>query len=110
RTDHPDFDIQPFRRVRYPIAYPKRRLMKSRICLAVLAIIMAPALASAQARDEWRWTGVVAKGGTLEVSGVLGDIQVTRGTGTEVVAKAVKHARRGDDSDVRAVQLKVIKR
>ena len=84
--------------------------MKSRICLAVLAIIMAPALASAQARDEWRWTGVVAKGGTLEVSGVLGDIQVTRGTGTEVVAKAVKHARRGDDSDVRAVQIKVIKR
>jgi hypothetical protein len=81
--------------------------MKGRICLAVLAIIMVPTLSSAQARDEWSWRGVVAKGGTLEVSGVLGDIQVTRGTGTEVVAKAVKHGRRHDASEV---DIKVIKR
>jgi DUF4097 and DUF4098 domain-containing protein YvlB len=54
--------------------------------------------------EEFRWSGHVAPGKTIEIKGISGDIEATAGVG-EVEVVATKHSRR---SDVSSVNIKVV--
>jgi hypothetical protein len=58
-------------------------------------------LASSAAAEDFRWQGVVASGGAIEIKGVNGGIDAT-GTGGSgpVEVTAVKKARRSDPEEV----------
>ena len=66
--------------------------------LFAAAVLMAMA-SSAQAQD-FKWHGAIAKGKTLEIRGVSGDIRATRASGSEAEVTAVKSARKSDPDDV----------
>lgn len=51
--------------------------------------------------DEFRWSGRVEAGRTLEIKGVNGPIEAVLADGDEVVVTAEKSARRSDPSEVR---------
>ena len=55
--------------------------------------------------DEFRWSGPIAQGQTVEIKGINGRITAEAGTGNEVQVLAVKTSRR---SDVNTVQVKVV--
>jgi len=59
----------------------------------------APAAASAVQQD-FRWTGRIDAGKTLEIRGINGAIRVERATGAEAEVVAQKTARRSDPADV----------
>ncbi len=73
--------------------------MKPTICAAVLLMCVATT-ARAQGND-FSWRGTLAAGKTIEVRGVLGDIDVVAATGTTVEVTAVKRARRSNEEDVK---------
>jgi hypothetical protein len=47
-------------------------------------------------RDEFRWTGRIAPGGTLEIKGINGSISATPASGREIELVATKRGRRQD--------------
>lgn len=55
--------------------------------------------------DEFRWNGVVAPGGSVEVKGINGEISAEPASGSEVQVIAEKRSR---NSDVNSVQVKVV--
>ena len=60
---------------------------------------------NASRSDEFRWNGVVAPGGSVEVKGINGEIIAEPSTGPEVQVIAEKRSR---NSDVNSVQVKVV--
>jgi hypothetical protein len=54
-----------------------------------------------QQGDEWRWSGRVAAGKTLEIRGVNGEIAAEPASGEAVEVRALKHGRDDDPDDVR---------
>src|SRR6478672_998757 len=61
--------------------------------------------AALQGTQDFRWSGTVAAGKTIEIKGVNGDIRAGIATGNQVEVTAVKHARR---SDPESVEIKVV--
>jgi hypothetical protein len=51
--------------------------------------------------QDWRWSGAVAAGKTIEIKGVNGDIRAVAGSGSEVVVVAHKTARDDDPAEVK---------
>ena len=51
--------------------------------------------------DRWSWHGPVARGKTVEIRGVNGDVSAEASTGNEVEVTAIKRARRSDPDEVR---------
>jgi len=79
--------------------------MQKRILAAVLMLAAAfPALATAQSGD-FRWTGTLAAGKTIEVRGVNGDVDAEPATGNTVEIVAVKRA---EDDDPDEVKIEVV--
>lgn len=68
--------------------------------VTVLALIASPAEA-----QDFKWHGAIAKGKTLEIRGVSGDIRASRASGSEAEVTAVKSARKSDPDDV---EIKVV--
>lgn len=66
------------------------------LTLATVALLAAPPAAAA----DFRWAGAMAKGKTLEIRGINGDVSATGGSG-EAVVEAVKTARKGDPESVK---------
>lgn len=57
--------------------------------------------ATAQTGQDFRWSGRLASGQTLEIRGVSGDIHAEPASGDQAEVTAVKRARRSDPEDVR---------
>lgn len=67
----------------------------------VLACVAATfALEAQQNPDEFRWTGQIARGKSVEIKGVSGGIRATATTGNQVEVLAHKRARRSNTADV----------
>jgi DUF4097 and DUF4098 domain-containing protein YvlB len=67
--------------------------------------ILANFFMGPETREEFRWSGKVAPGGTVEIKGVNGAIRVEPGAGDEVQIVALKRGRRSSPRDV---QVKVV--
>lgn len=81
-------------------------MQPTRIAIVAAAFVtLACAPAAAQREDTFRWSGELAAGKTIEVSGINGDVQARPSSGRTVEVVAVK---RGDDDDPRAVDIEVI--
>ena len=79
--------------------------MHKRVLTAVLLLAAAfPALAAAQGSD-FRWTGTLAAGKTIEVHGVNGNVEAVAATGNTVEVVAVKRA---EDDDPDEVKIEVV--
>jgi hypothetical protein len=79
--------------------------MQKRILAAVLMLATVfPALAAAQSGD-FRWTGTLAAGKTIEIHNVNGSISAEPASGNTVEVTAVKHA---DDDDPDEVKIEVV--
>jgi DUF4097 and DUF4098 domain-containing protein YvlB len=59
--------------------------------------------AAMQEAQDFRWTGRIESGKTLEIRGVNGEIQVERAAGAEAEVVAHKTARRSDPAEVEIV-------
>jgi hypothetical protein len=57
--------------------------------------------AAAQNADDFRWSGLIARGKSVEIKGITGDIDAERAQGNQVEVVAHKHARRSDPAEVR---------
>jgi hypothetical protein len=70
---------------------------------AVAAFVAAPGSARAQAQDadHFSWHGVLARGKTLEISGISGSIRVEASAGSEVQVTAEKRGPADDRAEVR---------
>lgn len=74
-------------------------------CESPAALFAAPAAQTAPSADEFRWSGRVASGATVEVRGVNGGISAEPAEGGEVQVTATKSARR---SDPKSVEIRVV--
>jgi len=72
--------------------------------VAALAAAPAPAVAQAQDADHFSWHGALARGKTLELTGIAGSIRAEASTGSEVEVSAVK---RGPADDRAAIHIEV---
>jgi hypothetical protein len=77
-----------------------------RLVLAAGAVLAALAVGTgsdlrAQAGDDFRWNGQIARGKTVEIKGVNGDVEAVLADGSRVEVVARKHARRSDPAGVR---------
>ena len=61
--------------------------------------------AAFQGTPDFRWSGVVAPGKTLQIKGVNGEIRAVSTSGNQVEVTADKHSRR---SDLSSVEIKVV--
>lgn len=74
-------------------------------CESKAVALQAPAVVqSSNSTDEFRWSGRVANGGTVEIRGINGNISAEPGGG-EVEVTATKSARR---SDPKGVEIRVV--
>lgn len=71
----------------------------TRYLLLAAGLAITPTLA-AQQTDDFRWSGRLASGKTLEVQGVNGEIRATAASGDLAEVTATKHARRSDPEEV----------
>ena len=69
---------------------------------AAAALAAAPA-ARAQDSDHFNWHGALARGKTLELSGIAGSIRVEASAGPEVQVSAVKRGPAADRAEVRFI-------
>lgn len=67
----------------------------------ILAGLLATALAAPSTAEEFRWSGRLEPGRTLEVRGVNGDVDARPASGDAVEVVADKRGRRDDPSQVR---------
>src|SRR5262245_65992894 len=58
--------------------------------------ILADFFLGPERRDEFRWTGRIAPGATLEIKGINGRIAATPSAGREIELVALKRGRRHD--------------
>jgi hypothetical protein len=65
----------------------------------------APIIQTASSQDEFRWSGRVAAGRTIEIKGVNGDVRAEASQGNEVEVTAIKTGRR---SDPKGVEIRVV--
>ena len=72
------------------------RLLPSTFCLVLLALTAGNAAA-----QDFQWHGAIARGQTLEIKGVNGDIRAEPSGSNEVEVVAVKRARRDNPDSVR---------
>lgn len=68
--------------------------------LAILGLAAGAAITTSAAAQDFRWTGRLAAGKTLEVKGVNGDVVASAASGNQIEVTAVKRARRSDPDDV----------
>jgi hypothetical protein len=73
----------------------------------VAAVAAMPGTAAAPAgqqnttsQDEFRWSGRLAQGRTIEVKGINGDVHAEASAGSEVEVVAIKSGRRSDPKEV----------
>lgn len=66
-----------------------------------LVLVLAAAASVPAAAQDFRWTGRLAQGRTVEIRGVNGDVDVTLAGGSEVEVTAVKRARDDDPAEVK---------
>jgi hypothetical protein len=66
---------------------------------------IAPLGQNAASSDEFRWSGRLAAGRTIEVKGINGDVHAEASSGNEVEVTATKTARR---SDPKQVEIRVV--
>ena len=78
--------------------------MQTRPLLALLALLALPAAAGAQTPD-FRWTGTLAAGKTVEIRGVNGGISAEPASGNTVEVTATKRA---EDDDPAEVKIEVV--
>jgi hypothetical protein len=78
--------------------------MRTRTMLVLTAVVLAAPLSRA-ASEDFRWSGRLKPGQTIEVKGVNGSIEAEPAGGGEVEVLAEKHARRDDPSEV---EIKVV--
>ena len=74
--------------------------------LTVIAVVSTiagwdGAPAGAQDGDDFRWSGQIARGKSIEIKGVNGDVEAVLASGNQVEVVARKHARRSNPADVR---------
>ncbi len=69
--------------------------------VAALAAAAAPATGQAQGADQFSWHGALARGKTLEITGIAGSIRVEAATGSEVEVTAVKRGPADDRAEIR---------
>ena len=74
------------------------------LALGTTLLLASPAVTAAQSPD-FRWTGTVAAGKTIEIRGVNGNIAAEAASGNTVEVTAVKHA---DDDDPAEVKIEVV--
>jgi hypothetical protein len=86
--------------------------MRSNSTLALVALIGAAACAQAtgasartagviqQTGSDFRWTGQIPRGKSIEIKGINGDIEAVTASGNDVEVVARKHARRSDPASV----------
>ncbi len=67
---------------------------------AVAALATAPAVARAQDADHFNWHGALARGKTLEITGIAGSIRAEAASGSEVEVTAVKRGPADDRADI----------
>lgn len=65
------------------------------------ATVMLATAAAQQNGDDFRWTGQIARGKSIEIKGVNGPIKASAASGNQVEVLAHKHARRSDPASVR---------
>lgn len=66
-----------------------------------LAAMLVSGSTLAQRTQDWEWRGRVASGETIEVKGIIGDVQASAATGNEVeVLARIREHRRGDAEDI----------
>jgi DUF4097 and DUF4098 domain-containing protein YvlB len=68
--------------------------------ITAAVLVAAPGAAAAQDGD-FRWTGRVPSGATLEIKGINGDIDAQAASGNEIEVVARKTAKRSDPEEVR---------
>lgn len=78
--------------------------MRTQTMLMLAAAALAAPLAQA-ASEDFRWSGKLKAGQTIEVKGVNGSIEAEPASGGDVEVLAEKHARRDDPADV---EIKVV--
>jgi len=67
----------------------------------VLAVVAVAAAANAQQNpDDFRWTGQIARGKSVEIKGINGSIKASYVSGNQVEVLAHKRARRSNTADV----------
>lgn len=70
--------------------------------LGLFGLVGLAALAAGPAAgQDFKWTGRVAAGGTLEIKGVNGDVRAEPASGDQIEVTAVKRARRDDPDEVK---------
>jgi DUF4097 and DUF4098 domain-containing protein YvlB len=74
--------------------------MKTTLSLAALLAVALPLSA-----QDFRWSGTIAAGKTLEIRGINGPIRATAARGKEALVTATKKARRSDPDEV---EIKVV--
>ena len=70
-----------------------------------LVLVLAAAASVPAAAQDFRWTGRLAQGRTVEIRGVNGDVDVTLASGAEVEVTAVKRGRDDDPAEVKVVPI-----
>ncbi len=70
-----------------------------------IALYAYPVTASGQQGTDFQWKGQLAKGKTIEIRGVSGDVRAIATTGPDVEVTAVKRAKHSDPGEV---EIKVI--
>ena len=77
--------------------------MRATMFTALLFTLLVPAAASQAQRTtaDYRWSGFVPVGSTIEIRGVNGDVRAEAGSGPNVEVVAVRKARRNDPEEVR---------
>ncbi len=79
----------------------KRSLHRSLFALLPLALAATAAWAAKGGSEEFHWTGTLAAGKSVEVSGINGPIEIVAGTGDRVEVHAIKTGKKHDPSEVR---------
>lgn len=74
--------------------------MKTTLLLATLAAVAAPLAA-----QDFKWSGAIASGRTLEIRGVNGSVRAVAASGGTALVTATKRARRSDPDEV---EIKVV--
>lgn len=69
-------------------------------------LAMAVAVTGAEAQEPFRWSGQIARGGTLEVKGISGNVRAELASGSTVEVTATKT---GDRDDFDQVEIRVVK-
>jgi hypothetical protein len=64
------------------------------------AASIAPATQNSVASDEFRWSGRIAAGRTIEIKGINGNVRAEASSGNEVEVTATKRGRRSDPASV----------